>query len=62
MNKNDVRAILNETGCPLNLTDRVISAFGTTDDAHHSPKNYQPNAERIKQYIGALRDLINFSK
>lgn len=61
MNSKDVRAILNESGVLSNLTDRVISAFGTTDDAHHAPKNYQPNAERIRQYSGALRELMNFA-
>jgi DNA repair exonuclease SbcCD ATPase subunit len=57
INSKDLRAILNEAGCPAALVDRVAATFGTTDDAHHAPKDYQPNPERIRQYHGALLDL-----
>jgi hypothetical protein len=57
INSRDLRVILNEAGCPAPLVDRVAATFGTTDDAHHAPKDYQPNPERIRQYHGALLDL-----
>lgn len=57
MNSRDVRAILNEAGYAAPLIDRVVATFGTTDDAHHTPKHYQPNAQRIRQYLGTLREL-----
>lgn len=57
MNSKDVRSILNEAGCTPLLVDRVFATFGTTDDAHHAPKDYQPNVERIRQYYGALVEL-----
>jgi DNA repair exonuclease SbcCD ATPase subunit len=57
INSNDARAILNQAGCPTTLLDRVIQTFGTTDKAHHTPKDYQPNVERIRQYYGTLNDL-----
>jgi len=41
INSRDVRSILNEAGCPVPLVDRVVATFGTTDDAHHAPKDYQ---------------------
>ena len=57
MNSKDVRALLIEAGCPPSLVDRVFATFATTDDAHHTPKDYQPSAERIRQYHGTLLDL-----
>jgi hypothetical protein len=60
LNSVKARSILNEAGCPAPLLDRVISTFATTDPAHHSPKDYVPNAERVRQYHGALTDLKNW--
>lgn len=57
MNSDKCRAILNEAGCPVGLVDRVVATFVTTDDAHHVPKDYVPNAERIRQYHGTLIEL-----
>jgi DNA repair ATPase RecN len=57
MNSQKCRAILNEAGCPPALVDRVVATFATTDDAHHVPRGYVPNAERIRQYCGALAEL-----
>jgi hypothetical protein len=57
MNSADARSILVEAGCPAELLDRVIASFGTTDKAHHAPKGYQINSERIRQYHGALIEL-----
>lgn len=59
LNSKDVRAILIEAGYSSQLVDKVIATFGTTDDAHHAPKNYQPNAERIRHYHGILLELKN---
>jgi len=57
LNSKDVRAILIEAKCPPSLVDRVVATFGTTDDAHHAPKDYQPSAERVRQYHGTLLEL-----
>ena len=60
VNSDKCRAILNEAGCPAALVDRVVATFATTDDAHHVPKGYVPNAERIRQYHGTLTELRNW--
>lgn len=60
MNGDKARSILNEAGCPASLVDRVIATFATTDPAHHAPKDYVPNAERVRQYHGTLTDLKNW--
>ena len=57
MNSKDVRALLIEAGCSTPLVDRVFATFATTDDAHHAPKDYQPSAERIRQYRDTVLDL-----
>ncbi len=62
LNSKDIRAILIEAGCPPALVDRVVSTFSTTDDAHHAPKDYQPNAERIRQYHGTLSELKKWAE
>jgi len=60
MNSEKLRAILNEAGCAAVLVDRVVATFATTNDAHHAPKDYVPNAERIRQYLGTLTELRNW--
>jgi hypothetical protein len=57
VNGDKCRAILVEAGCEMALVDRVVATFATTNDAHHTPKDYEPNAERIRQYHGALAEL-----
>jgi len=57
LNYVSVRTILLEASCPQPLLDRVTATFGTTDEAHHAPKDYQPNAHRIKQYHQSLCEL-----
>lgn len=57
MNAKDVRAILNEAGCAAALVDKVVATFGTVDDAHHAPKTYVANAQRVRQYLSTLREL-----
>lgn len=62
INSERARAILTEAGCPAALVDRVIATFSTTDPAHHAPKDYAPNAERIRQYHWALVSLRSWMK
>lgn len=57
LNSQKVRAILTDAACPSTLADRVVSTFETTDDAHHSGDDYDPNRERIRRYHGVLSDL-----
>lgn len=59
MNGKDVRAIMNQAGYPAETVDKVAAVFSTADDAHHAPKQYQPNAHRIRQHIATLRSLIS---
>ena len=60
MNSDKARAILNESGVPAALIDRAIATFTTTDPAHHSPKGYTPNRERVRQYHATLSELKNW--
>jgi LmbE family N-acetylglucosaminyl deacetylase len=60
LNSKKCRTILSDAGCETPLTDRVVASFGTTDDAHHAPKDYEPSRERIRQYHGALCELRNW--
>lgn len=62
LNSKKCRVILTDAGCDSALVDRVIASFGTTDDAHHAPKDYEPNRERIRQYHGALSELRSWLK
>src|ERR1019366_6255460 len=58
MNSKDVRLILVEAGVASDLVDRISAMFVTADDAHHAPKNYAPNAQRIRQAIASIRDVL----
>lgn len=60
LSSRTVRSILNEAGCGAALVDKAIATFGTADDAHHAPKTYVPNVQRVRQYIATLKDLRNF--
>jgi hypothetical protein len=60
INSAKARTILTEAGCQGTLIDRVNASFSTTDPSHHAPKNYAPNAERVRQYYGMLTDLRNW--
>jgi hypothetical protein len=60
INSVRARSILVEAGCPTSLVDRTIASFSTTDPAHHAPKNYAPNAERVRQYHATLVELRNW--
>jgi AAA domain len=58
MNSKDVRAILVEAGSAPDLVDRISAMFVTADDAHHAPKNYEPNRQRIRQAVAAIREVL----
>jgi hypothetical protein len=58
MNSGDVRAILVEAGVEAKLVDRVSAMFVTTDKAHHAPKNYAPERQRIKLAVATLREVL----
>lgn len=62
LNRKDVRSLLTEMACPTALSDRVVASFGTTDDAHHVPDDYQPNRERLLGYHGMLCELKGWSE
>ena len=62
MNSKDVRAILVEAGVPADLVDRISAMFVTADDAHHAPKSYTPNIQRIRQATVAIRDVLRQTK
>ncbi len=58
MNAKDVRAILVEAGVESKLVDRISAMFITADDAHHAPRNYAPNRQRIRQASAAIREVL----
>jgi hypothetical protein len=58
LNGKDVRAILNEAAYPSETVDKVLAIFGSADDAHHAPKEYQPNVHRIRQHLATLQALL----
>lgn len=62
MNASSVRTILTEAGCPATLIDRVIATFATTDDSHHAPKDYEPSAQRVRQYHGTMTELKKWAE
>lgn len=57
MNAKDVRGILNAAGCAPAIVDKVAFTFVTSDNAHHAPKTYTPNAQRVRQHVATLRGL-----
>ncbi|MBI4226854.1 MAG: AAA family ATPase [Candidatus Omnitrophica bacterium] len=56
MNSKNVRTVFVEAGVNSELVDRIAAAFVVADDAHHAPKNYAPNAQRIRSAAGAIQD------
>ncbi len=57
MNKNDVRAILTTAGIASEYIDRIQAMFVNADPAHHAPRGYQPNAQRIRQALASIREV-----
>jgi hypothetical protein len=62
LNRAGTRAILIEAGVPERDTDRLTAAFAASDDSHHTPKTYRPSAEHVRQALGAIQDVVNWSK
>lgn len=60
MNSKDVRAILVEAALPTDLVDRISAVLVKADAAHHAPKSYQPNASRIRQALGLIREVLKW--
>lgn len=58
MNSKDVRGILVEAGVASDLVDQISATFVVADDAHHAPKNYAPNAQRIRQAVASIRKIL----
>ena len=61
MNSKDVRVILVEAGVESGLVDRISAMFVTADDAHHAPKTYAPNPQRIRQAVTSIRDVLKLT-
>jgi len=57
LNSAAIRAALVECGVSLELVDRIGQTFQTTDDAHHTTKEYAAQRERIKRYHSWAHDL-----
>lgn len=57
INSKDVRTIMNTAGCASAIVDKVTATFATSDNAHHAPKTYAPNAQRVRQHVATLRAL-----
>lgn len=62
LNRTGTRAILIEAGVPERDTDRLTAAFAASDDSHHTPRTYRPSAEHVRQALGAIQDVVNWSK
>ncbi len=62
MNGKDVRAILVEAGVASDIVDCISATFVTADDAHHAPKSYAPNVQRIRQALAAIREVLKQTK
>lgn len=60
LNSEKVRKMLIECGIEQDLVDRLIQTFETTDDAHHAPKDYAVNRQRIKTYHSWAHELGKF--
>jgi DNA repair exonuclease SbcCD ATPase subunit len=57
LNSTQVEKMLTECGIDTGLRDRIIQTFCTTDDSHHTPTNYFPDRERIRQYHSWVHEL-----
>jgi hypothetical protein len=62
LNGAKVRKMLLECGTDGGLVDRVYQTFGTTDDAHHAPKDYVPERQRIRRYYDYCWELAQLVK
>lgn len=62
LNHAKVRKMLLECGVDSGLVDKVCQTFGTTDDAHHAPKDYVPDRQRIQRYHSYCWELAQLLK
>ena len=62
LNHAKVRKLLLECGVDGGLVDRVCQTFGTTNDAHHAPKDYVPDRQRIAVYHSYCWELAQLLK
>ena len=61
LNAGNVRKLLLECGVEIDLVNKLVSAFATVDDAHHTPAGYAPNRQRILQYHGWATTLASLA-
>ena len=59
MNAEATKAILLECGVDLPFVNKIMSAFTSIDDSHHTPTRYTINRERIRQYDEWAKTLID---
>jgi hypothetical protein len=57
LNSAEVRRMLLECSVEAGLLDRITQTFKTTDDAHHAPKDYAAQRERIRRYHSWIHEL-----
>ncbi|MBU1694293.1 MAG: hypothetical protein KKC51_10055 [Verrucomicrobia bacterium] len=62
LNAEKVRKLLQESGVEQGVVDRVFKTFSTTDDSHHAAPKYDPNRDRLKQYLGYINELLQVFK
>jgi len=59
MNAEATKTILLECGVDLPFVNKIMSAFTSIDDSHHTPTKYTVNRERIRQYEEWAKTLID---
>jgi AAA domain len=63
LNAEGTRKILLECNVDLPFVNKIMQAFVTVDDAHHTPEDYTVHRQRIKQYEEYAKTLLdNLSK
>jgi hypothetical protein len=59
LNADDTKKILLECGIEAAFVGRISMALKTIDDAHHTPASYSVNREKIRQYEGWAKTLLD---
>ena len=62
INKTKARKMLLESGAEDSMVDRISLMLESIDDAHHSGDEYQPNREKLSQYLSYAHELRNWVK
>lgn len=60
LNGSQISKMITECGIPDNLRDRISQTFETTDDAHHTPKDYTAVRQRIAAYHSWAHELASY--